>query len=282
MKRAYWIQLLVLVFAMSVLTATSVWAKTKKAASKTDADVAKKKTTAEETKVEKAKDKAKDKDDEPLFPKKDKADAEAKDEVEIHPDLAEVYAEIAEVVKLDEEGQKKFLILQEKKTQTLEKFDAKYSKMIVKIENELDRTNNKKRQEKLLLELTKISSNREKLQQKFDNQALRALRADQIIVWNTYELWAVISPEFDDELEMTDEQVEKSKAICDQIAKMKGPKARIAQNPMIKRMAISQIGKKVLTKQQKKAYTLQQRRKRLHEEGEGKTIKVETRRGHHR
>jgi hypothetical protein len=280
MKRTYWMQLLVLVLAISVLTATSAWGKTKKTAAKTDTDAAKKETSTEKTKAGTNDDKDKDKDKDK---NKDKDDADAEEKVEVLPDLTEFYAEVAEVVKLDEEGQKKLLLVQEKKNKALEKFDAKYDKLIVKIENEMDRTEKEKVREKLRAKLKEIEKKREKLHEQADNMALRVLTADQLVTWNTYELWSVISPELEfdnDELELTEEQVDKSKAICDQIAKKMGTKGRIAQNPQVKKMAIGQIGNKVLTKQQRKAYTIQQRRKRIHEMGESKTV-IEPRRGRH-
>lgn len=262
MKRAYRMMTLLLLLAVIPYTTESLRAGTKKQASKADDTATKKKTDAKNKKDRK-------KNNPPLF----QNDA-GKDGCEIHPDLSEFYAEIAEVVKLDEKGQKKLLAVQEQKGKTLEKYDEKYDKIIVKIENALDRTKKEKQQEKLRAELKKIEVNREKLQQTFDNKALSSLSAEQRVAWNTYELWSVVSPEleFDDDLEMTDEQVEKSKAVCALIAKKMGAKGRIAQNPSVRKMAIVQIGKQVLTQKQRAAYTHQQRRKRLYDEQDKKTV----------
>jgi hypothetical protein len=277
MKRADWIRLLVLVLAMSAWLATSAWAKTQKATSKTDADAMKKKTGVDTTKAGKDNDKDKDRPGK----NKDKDEADAEEEVEILPDLTEFYAEVAGVVRLNEEGQKKLLTIQNKKKEALDKFDAKNDKMIVRIENEMDRTENEKRREKLRTRLKEIERNREKLQEQADNVALRVLSPDQRVAWNSYELWEVISPELEfekDELALTDEQVEKAKGICRLTAQKMGAKGRIAKNPTVQKTAFGQIGRQVLTQKQREAYTLQQRRKRLHEEtGEKKKI---IRRGH--
>lgn len=268
MKRAYWIRLIVLVLAVAVLTGTSAWATTKKAASQTDA-AAKKKADA-----------GKDGDDDPVVDKK-KKDEPADEDVEINPDLTDFYAEVAEVTRLNEDGQKKLLVVQEKKNKALDNYDKKYGKLIVRIENEMDRTENQRRREKLQVELLKIEMNREKLQEQADTVALRVLNADQMVAWNTYELWSVLSPDFEGEdLELSDEQIEKSKAVCKQIAGKAG-KNRIAKNPSAQKMAIAQIGRQVLTQKQREAYVRQQNRKRAHEKAETKTIMIETRQGRH-
>lgn len=283
MKRAYWIRLIVLVLALYAMTATSTLAKTNKTTSKADTGTAKKKTVVDKDKDDKAKEK--DEEDESILQEKDKGDAKTKDKVEIHPDLTEFYAEVAEVVQLDEEGQKKLLKLQEMKKKELDTFDEKADKIIVRLENDMDRAKKEKQREEIREKLKKIELRRENIQQKYDNQALRVINADQRIAWNTYELWEVISPELefdDEELLLSDEQVEKSKTICGAIAKKMGAKARIAQNASVQKMAIAQIGRQVLDQKQRAAYTRQQRRKRLRDENgdkDGEKKKTIIRRG---
>ncbi|MBN1553902.1 MAG: hypothetical protein JXA11_04100 [Phycisphaerae bacterium] len=265
MKRAHRLVTPVILITAGLLF-TTTWAKTSGDAAKTDA--VKKKTDKQKTETKKntKKDEQK-KDDEALFPKKEGEKAEADEE--IHPDLSEFYAEIAQVVKLNADGQKKLLILQEQKAKTLEKYDEKYDKVIVKIENAMDRTEKEKQRETLRAKLKSIEMKREQIEQKYDTQALRALTPDQVVTWNTHELWMTISPELEfDDCEMTEEQVNKSKILCGVIAKKMGAKSRIARNPKVQKMAIGQIGRQILTKEQRVAYARQERRKRLMEEPE--------------
>jgi hypothetical protein len=277
MKRAYWMQMLVLVLAI-LATAAPSWAKTKKSAAKTETKTAKKDATRNADKSKKEKDE----DDDSLFPKTNKDDKNAKDGVEINPDLEGLYAEMAEVVQLDKEGQEKLLGLQEKKNKALKTFDRKSGKLIVGIENELDRTRNEKKKAKLLKDLAAIEEKRRKGEQNYDNLAMRVLSREQKVIWNAYELWAVISPELEfdnEELELTEEQVEKSKKLCNLVAQRKGTKQRIAVNAQWKKMTLIQIGKEVLSKEQRAALEQQRKQKQRRE----KSVLFETRtgRGHH-
>jgi hypothetical protein len=277
MKRAEGMGRIVLVLTLVTLAATFAWAESKKASSKNAAATGKKNTDAGKSKADKAKDDAQD--DDALFEKKE-GDQDAA-EVEINPDLSDFYAEVAQVTQLDEKGQEKLLAVQEKKKKALQKYDKKNESNIVRIENEMDRTDNEKRREKLRFELKKIEVNREKLQEQADNFALRGLSKDQMITWNAYELWAVVSPEleFEGDLEMTDKQVDKAQAVCKQLAEKMGVKNRMAKNPSAVKMAIGQIGRQVLDKKQRDAYVRQQRRKQVMENGDVHKGGVEVRRG---
>lgn len=203
------------------------------------------------------------------------------EDFDVAPDLDKLYAEIADVVRLDKQGRQKLLNLQKQKTKKLEEFENRYGRKTVELQNKLNHAKDDKQKIKIIMTLSKICSSREKLHRKYDTQAFRILRKDQIIAWNRHELWKIISRDlqFDGELEMTDDQVEKSKAICDQIANRAGAKMRIAMNPEKRKTTISQIGRVVLTKQQQKAYLQQQRIKRRREKANTKTITVVETRG---
>lgn len=277
----YWISLVGLLAILALICTPAL------AVEKQDEDTAKATKTDKADKATKTgKDDKADvsEDDDSLFPKKTKKDDKKTDkkkddqegdtkEGKIHPDLVEMYAEVADVVELDEQGQEKLLKLQKRKAKALDAFDKKYDPRIVKIENAMDRTEKKKRLEKLRAELKKIHHGRKKLEFKYDNKIFSILNKDQMVTWNRYELWTVLSPEFefdDEELEFTDEQVEKAKGICQAVAKKMGTKKRIAKNPKIQRMTRARIGKTVLNKKQRIVYARQQRRKRLEEKEENK------------
>ncbi len=192
-----------------------------------------------------------------------------KDELEINPELAGDFAQMARVGKLDEQQQLALLQAQQDMELALQKWDDKWDEKIGKAEDMLAETSNSRKRANLNNWIKAKRRQRKKLSSGLFSKALKALKPEQLAAWNSAKLWEMVEIEFTD-LNLTDSQVGKIQADCDKLAKrIKGTKD-ISGNKKLRQLILKRAYAR-LSKRQKFEYRkIKAEEKRLEKEARKK------------
>jgi len=192
-----------------------------------------------------------------------------KDELEINPELAGDFAQMARAGKLDEQQQLALLQAQQDMELALQKWDDRWEEKIGKAEDMLAETSNRRKKADLNKWLKAKRRHRKKLSASLFSKALKTLKPEQLAAWNSAKLWEMVETEFTD-LNLSDSQVGKIQTDCDKLAKrIKGTK-NISGNKKFKQLILKRAYAR-LSKRQKFEYRkIKAEEKRLEKEARKK------------